>query len=123
VEAVIAMSAITDFTQTSELNDNYSAEFPTWPDPNSAELIEASPASHVTADDSPFLFIAGRDDDLVLPAQSQHMNALLNDNGVSSDVLLVSHADHALMPTDAPISPGVSAIVGRMADFFDEHLR
>jgi acetyl esterase/lipase len=123
VEAVIAMSAITDFTQTSELNDNYSAEFPTWPDPNSAELIEASPALHVTADDSPFLFIAGRDDDLVLPAQSQHMNALLNDNGVSSDVLLVSHADHALMPTDAPISPGVSAIVQRMADFFDQHLR
>jgi hypothetical protein len=38
-------------------------------------------------------------------------------------VLLVSHADHALMPTDAPISPGVSAIVDRMADFFDQHLR
>jgi acetyl esterase/lipase len=123
VEAVIAMSAITDFTRTSELNDNYSAEFPTWPDPNSAELIEASPVSHVTGDDSPFLFIAGREDELVLPAQSQHMSALLNERGVSSEVLLVAHADHGLMPTDAPISPGVSAIAERMADFFDEHCR
>jgi acetyl esterase/lipase/protocatechuate 3,4-dioxygenase beta subunit len=123
VQAVIAMSAITDFTRTSELNDNYSAEFPSWPDPSSPELIEASPTSHVTPDDSPFLFIAGEDDDLVLPAQSQHMNSLLHDQGVASEVLLVSHADHGLLPTDAPISPGVSAIVNRMADFFDAHLR
>ncbi len=123
VQAVIAMSAITDFTRTAELNDNYKPEFPSWPDPDSPDLIEASPASHVTPDDSPFLFIAGEDDDLVLPAQSQHMDALLHGSGVASELLLVSHADHALMSTDAPISPTVTAIVQRMANFFDQHLR
>lgn len=123
VQAVIALSAITDFTRTAELNDNYSAEFPTWPDPTSPELIEASPASHVSPGDSPFYFIAGGDDDLVLPAQSQYMSGLLNDDGIPSNVLVVSHADHGLVSTGPPISPSSTVVIGRMADFFDQYLR
>lgn len=123
VQAVIALSAITDLTRTAELNDNYSAEFPSWPNPTSPELIEASPASHVSPDASPFLFIAGADDELVSPEQSQRMNDLLHADGVASSVVLVSHADHGLMPTDGPISPAKTTIIARMADFFDAHLR
>lgn len=123
VRAVIALSAITDFTRTAELNDNYTAEFPTWPDPESPELIEASPATHISAGDSPFLFIAGDEDDLVLPAQSQRMSQLLGDEGIVSQVLIVAHANHGLEPNSGPIVPGPAAIIKRMADFFDEHVR
>lgn len=123
VRAVVALSAITDFTRTAELNDNYAAEFRTWPDPESPELIDASPASHVSRGDSPFLFIAGDEDTLVLPAQSERMSQLLGDEGIASSVLIVARADHGLEPTSGPIVPGAAAIIERMADFFDEHLR
>ncbi len=123
VQAVIAMSAITDFTRTSELNDDYSAEFPSWPDPTSPQLIEASPALHVSSTASPFLFIAGEEDVLVLPAQSQGMSGLLLADGVPSTVLLIANADHGLMPTNGPLSPSKATVIARMADFFDLHLR
>lgn len=123
VQAVIAQSAITDFTHPEELNDDYHREFLTWPDPESPEMIEASPVTHVSPDDSPFFFIVGDEDDLVLPAQSKRMNGLLLAQGIPSDLLVVLHADHALQPTSSPIDPSTAVIIERMADFFDRHLR
>ncbi len=123
VQAVIALSAITDFTHPDELRDDYSREFLTWPDPESPEMIEASPVTHVTADDSPFFLIVGADDSLVLPAQSIRMNQRLQGVGVESSLLEVLFADHSLQPTTAPTNPSAAAIVSRMADFFDQHLR
>lgn len=123
VQAVVALSPITDFTRTAELNDDYSREFPTWPDSESPELMEASPVTHITPGDSPFFFIAGDEDDLVLPAQSERMSRLLRDAGIASDVLVVAHADHDLMPTSEPIDPDAATIVARIANFFDRHLR
>lgn len=123
VRAVVAMSAITDFTRTAELNDNYSKEFPSWPDPQSPELREASPTTYISADDGPFMFIVGDEDDLVLPVQSQRMSQLLRDANVTSSVLVVAHANHGLEPVSGPIMPSAATIIGRMADFFDEHLR
>ena len=123
VQAVIAISAITDFTHPEELNDNYSRAFQTWPDPDSPEMIQASPVTHVSADDAPFYLIVGEDDDLVLPAQSERMHQLLRDAGVPSTLLTVLNGDHDLLPTDGPTDPSPSAISSRMADFFDQHLR
>jgi acetyl esterase/lipase len=123
VQAVIAQSAITDFTHPDELRDDYSREFLTWPDPTSPEMIAASPVSYVTADDSPFFFIMGADDTLVLPAQSVRMDQLLRSAGVPSSLLTVQHADHNRQPTTAPIDPSFATIISRMADFFDRYLR
>jgi acetyl esterase/lipase/protocatechuate 3,4-dioxygenase beta subunit len=124
VQAVIALSAITDFTSPEELRDDYSRVFRTWPDPTSAEMIEASPVTHVTPDDAPFFLIVGDEDELVLPAQSVRMNQLLQDAGVSSSLLRVLHADHDLEPTSAvPTDPTSATITSRMAEFFDQHLR
>jgi acetyl esterase/lipase len=123
VQAVVAISAITDFTHPEELNDDYSRAFRTWPDPESPEMIEASPVTHISPDDAPFFLIVGEDDDLVLPAQSERMHALLQGAGVSSRLLTVLNADHDLLPTDGPTDPSSGAISSRMADFFDDHLR
>ena len=123
VQAVVAISAITDFTHPEELNDDYSRAFRTWPDPESSEMIEASPVTHISSDDAPFFLIVGEDDDLVLPAQSERMHAMLQGAGVSSRLLTVLNADHDLLPTDGPTDPSSAAISSRMADFFDDHLR
>jgi acetyl esterase/lipase len=124
VQAVVALSAITDFTSPDELRDDYSRVFPTWPDPASAEMIEASPVTHVTPDDAPFFFIVGDEDELVLPEQSVRMSQLLEDSGVSSSLLRVLHAGHNLDPTAAvPTDPTSATINSRMVEFFDQYLR
>jgi acetyl esterase/lipase len=123
VQAVVALSAITDFTSPDELRDNYSRAFQTWPDPTSPEMIEASPVTHVTPDDPPFFFVVGDEDDLVLPAQSVRMNQRLGDAGVTSSLLRVLHADHNLQPASGPLDPTSEAITSRIADFLDRHLR
>jgi dipeptidyl aminopeptidase/acylaminoacyl peptidase len=106
-----------------ELLDDYGRAFRTWPDPTSPEMVEASPVTHVSAGDVPFLLIAGEDDDLVLPAKSHRLHHRLLDAGVSSTLLTVTNADHDLRPTDGPIDPSGEVINQRLADFFDQHLR
>ena len=124
VQAVIALSAITDFTSPDELRDDYSRVFRTWPDPASPEMIQASPVTHVTPGDAAFFFIVGDEDELVLPEQSVRMDQLLRSAGVTSSLLRVLHADHDLDPTSAvPTDPTSAAIISRMAEFFDQHLR
>jgi acetyl esterase/lipase len=123
VQAVVAISAITDFTHPDELLDDYRRAFRTWPDPASPEMIEASPVTHVSPGDAPFLFIVADEDELVMPAQSERMRQLLEDAGVPASLLRVLHANHALEPTDAPLDPSPAVINSRMADFFDQHLR
>jgi acetyl esterase/lipase len=124
VQAVVALSAITDFTSPDELRDDYSRVFRTWPDPDSPEMIEASPVTHVTPGDAPFFFVVGDEDELVLPEQSVRMNQRLQDSGVSSSLLRVLHADHDLAPTTAvPIDPTSATINSRIMEFFDQHLR
>jgi acetyl esterase/lipase len=124
VQAVIALSAITDFTSPEELRDDYTRVFQTWPDPTSPEMIQASPVTHVTPDDAPFFLIVGEEDELVLPEQSVRLDQLLQAAGISSSLLRVLHADHNLEPTSAsPIEPTSDIINSLMTGFFDQHLR
>ena len=124
VQAVIAISAITDFTTPEELLDDYHRAFETWPDPTSPEMIQASPVTHVSEDDAPFFFIVGDEDPLVMPEQSVRMNQLLQAAGATSSLLRVMHADHDLLPTGpTPIDPSGAVINSRMVEFFDQHLR
>ncbi len=124
VQAVATISAITDFTHPDELFDDYHRAFETWPDPESPEMIEASPVTHITPDDAPFFLIAGEDDDLVLPEQSVRMHQRLRDAGVESTLLRVAHADHDLEPTGPePIDPSEEQILTRIVNFLDDHLQ
>jgi acetyl esterase/lipase len=123
VQAVVALSAITDFTTPEELLDDYSRVFQTWPEPTSPEMIEASPVTHVTPGDAPFFFVVGDEDALVLPEQSVRMNQLLQGAGVPSSLLRVLRADHDLQPTTGPTDPTSSTINSRIVGFFDQHLR
>jgi acetyl esterase/lipase len=123
VQAVVALSPITDFTAIDELRDDYSRVFLTWPDGDSPELIAASPITHVTPGDSPFFFVAGEDDGLVLPEQSARMHGRLHDAGVASTLVMIAHADHGLSPTTGPISPTMEEVIDRIERFLDQQLR
>jgi len=124
VRAVVAQSAITDFTRPDELRDDYHRAFQTWPDPDSPEMIEASPVTHVSAGDAHFFFIVGEADTLVLPAQSARLHQRLQDAGVTSSLLRVQHADHDLQPVGTdPIDPAAGVIASRIVNFLDQELR
>ncbi len=122
VQAVAAYSTIADFTHPEELLDDYSRVFRTWPDPESPEMIEASPITHVSPDDPPFLLIVGEDDELVMTTQSERLDMRLQAAGVESSLLRVQHADHDLQATDAPTIPSSAAINDRIVDFLDQRL-
>jgi acetyl esterase/lipase len=123
VQAVTAISAITDLTRPDELHADYRHEFPTWPDPASPELAAASPLGYVTSDDPPFFFLVGDRDTVVDNAQSARMDQRLRAAGVTSTLLTVRHADHDLLPAGGPTSPSQAELVARIADFFDRYLR
>jgi acetyl esterase/lipase len=123
VQAVVALSPITDFTAIKELRDDYGRVFRTWPDPESPEMIGASPVTHVSSGDSPFFFVTGEDDSLVLPEQSARMHRRLGEAGVSSTLVTIAHADHGLSPTTAPIDPAMDEVIERIVTFLDQRLR
>ena len=67
--------------------------------------------------DTPFLLIAGEDDDLVLPAQSRRLHQRLLDAGHGEQR---GPRPRAYGRPDRPVT---GVINSRLADFFDRHLR
>lgn len=86
-------------------------------------MVEASPVTHVSPDDAPFLLVVEEDDGIVLPEQSRRLHRRLRDAGVESSLLIVGNAGHDLEPTDGPTDPSPDVINSRLADFFDRYLR
>jgi dipeptidyl aminopeptidase/acylaminoacyl peptidase len=85
-------------------------------------LSAASPVTHVTPDDAPFLLIHGLEDVLVLPNQSEVLFTRLTDAGVATELVLVENAGHELIEVGGPIDPSFDVIVSRIVDFFDARL-
>ena len=133
VQAVVAIYPITDFVQWARgtngekgymtsflgtyLNDRIYRL-----NPQSGEVSlyrQASPTSHVTADDPPFLLVHG-DADLIVPfSQSEIFQAALNRSDVTVELIRVPGGGHSsrLRIPDAP------DYIGAMVDLFDRHLR
>ena len=91
-------------------------------DPGSREMRiarEASPITHVTADDPPLLLVHGDQDDIVPYALSERFRERLAKTGVRTDLIKVSGAGHG------PGFPGAEQApdMGRWAgEWFDAHL-
>ena len=63
----------------------------------------ASPITHVSRDDAPFLLIHGTADSMIPPAQSERMHAALKASGADSSLLLIEgmpHGNRTLGRTD-----------------------
>jgi acetyl esterase/lipase len=60
-----------------------------------AALADASPATHITGDEPPFLLIHGDQDKSVPLMQSAHLQAALKANGVRCDLIIIPNGPHA----------------------------
>lgn len=89
---------------------------------------QASPITHVSADDPPFLFVQGQLDLLVHREQSSEMRDALRDVGVEATMLGLGGTGHAVNPNDdasalglalSTDSPEAWAVV---LDFLDRHI-
>lgn len=89
---------------------------------NTAEYrlhVEASPISHVTADDPPFLLMHGDKDAQVSFSQSEQMEARLKAAGVTVRLLRIPGAGHG------PTFPGAvnpPDYLQELTNWFDQHL-
>jgi acetyl esterase/lipase len=92
-------------------------------DPSTTEMriaIEASPVSHASADDPPFLLIHGDADETVPFSQSEKLRDSLKNVGVKAELVRIKGAGHG------PGMPGAEedARIGkRAAAWFDRYLR
>ena len=81
---------------------------------------EASPITHVTADDPPFLFIHGDKDEVVPFEQAGLMSDALKAVGVTAQVVRIPGAGHG------PAFPGAESppdYIDAMISWFQQHLR
>lgn len=76
---------------------------------------EASPTTHVSKDDPPFLLIHGTSDQVVPFHQSELLHEALSKVGVESILVPVQGGGHGNF--------GTNAVAARMRQFFEKHLR
>lgn len=89
---------------------------------DAAAVRQASPLHYVTPAAPPFLIIHGERDMMVPPQQSRVLHQRLLDAGVSSRLVMVRHANHALLPMGRFIQPDRASINRMIVDFFERHL-
>lgn len=92
-------------------------------DLNSEILRKASPVTHVSADDPPFLILQGEKDSLVPPSQSQALYDRLVAAGVPAELVMVRNAGHGFKPSGGKPSPSRAEITRMMVEFFNQYLR
>ncbi|MFA5808936.1 MAG: alpha/beta hydrolase [Thermoleophilia bacterium] len=91
-------------------------------DQGSDILTQASPVTHVSADDPPFLILHGAKDDLVPTEQSQELYDRLKAAGVPATLVMVENAGHGFVPSGGQISPSRQELAKMIVEFFQKEL-
>ncbi|MFA6002015.1 MAG: alpha/beta hydrolase [Thermoleophilia bacterium] len=91
-------------------------------DQSSKVLAQASPVTHVSADDPPFLILQGEKDDLVPPEQSQELYDSLKAAGVPATLVMVENAGHGFRPDGGQISPSRQELAEMIVEFLRKEL-
>ena len=92
--------------------------------PGAADTLRsASPVTHVTQGDAPFLIIHGARDEVVPLDQSQALAARLQAAGIPVTLVVVENAEHGLAPSGGPPRPSMEEVDRMIGDFLDEALR
>jgi acetyl esterase/lipase len=119
VQAVIAIAPATDLTQrflSPDLQAQLLAGF------GEANIFTASPITHVTPDDPPFLLIHGNRDPLLPVQQSQSMYEKLIAMGVPTQLVIVENGDHGLTAPDGSARPNLLEIHQIILNFLGQYL-
>jgi acetyl esterase/lipase len=91
-------------------------------DPEFKRFRNASPISHVTSDDPPFLMMHGDADTTVLIGQSAQMEKTLKNAGVEAKFIPVPGGAHGLNFGFKDGDPRLPDYVGEAARWFERHL-
>ena len=140
VQAVAALSPVTDFfkfirEREGELGAASSflgVHFMSYYNPEASYLqseydliLQASPVTHVTADDVPFLIVHGDEDKIVPVSQAEVMVEKLNEKGVPTKYVAIESGNHFLVPTNIEQEKRAATrkiYTNQMVEFFDKHL-
>lgn len=120
VQAVIAMAPVTDLTRSFPNADIEAMRQVGFGEDN---IVQASPITHVTPDDPPFLLIHGDRDELVPVEQSQLMYDRLVQAGVPAQLIVVRNAGHSLTAPSGSATPTLSEINQAISDFLAQYLK
>ncbi len=123
VQCVVARAAPIDFLTSTNGNFVLGMAVPRKGEENTEEyriFKEASPVTHVTPDDPPFLLIHGEKDDLVKMAQSEEMEAKLKAAGVPVKLLRIPGAGHG---PNFPGAVNAPDYLGEMVRWLDTYLK
>lgn len=85
-------------------------------------VFEASPITHITPDDPPFLLIHGDRDDLVPYEQSQLMYDRLVQMNVPAQLVIVRNAGHSFLEFDGATSPSPMELNLVIMEFLAKYL-
>lgn len=120
VQAVVAMAPVTDLTRSFP---NADIELMRQVGFGEDNIVQASPITHVTADDPPFLLTHGERDELVPVEQSQLMYDRLVQANVPAQLVIVRNARHSMTAPDGSATPTLEAINQIIQDFLAKHLK
>ena len=120
VQAVIAMAPVTDLTRKFPNADIETMRQVGFGEHN---VIQASPISHVSADDPPFLLIHGEQDTLVPYEQSQLMYDRLVEADVPAQLVIVKNAGHSLIASGGTAAPTLGEINQIILNFLAQYLK
>jgi len=119
VQAVIVMAGVMDLSRSFPNADIEAMKRVGFGEYN---VVEASPISHVTPDDPPFLLIHGDRDELVPVEQSQVMYDRLIQENVPAQLVIVQNARHSFSAPGGT-TPTLLEINQIILDFLAEYLR
>lgn len=118
VQAVIAMAGVMDLSRNFPNTDIEAMKRIGFGEFN---VMEASPISHVTPDDPPFLLIHGDRDEVVPVEQSQVMYDRLIQENVPAQLVIVQNARHSFTAPGGT-TPTLVEINQIILDFLGQHL-
>lgn len=120
VQAVVAMAAVTDLTRSFPNADIELMRHVGFGEDN---IVQASPITHVTEDDPPFLLIHGDQDEVVPVEQSQLLYDRLIEAKVPAQLVIVKNARHSLTAPDGSATPTLAEINQLVPDFLAQYLK
>jgi acetyl esterase/lipase len=119
VQAVVAMAPVTDLTRNFPNADIEAMRGVGFGEHN---ILLASPITHVTPDDPPFLLIHGDRDEVVPHEQSQLMYERLVQTNVPAQLVVLQNAGHGLTAPNGSATPTFDEINQIILDFLVRYL-
>lgn len=123
VQAVVSLAGVMDLSQPFPNAGSNDIETMKRIGFSETNMMEASPISHVTPDDAPFLLIHGDQDSSVPYQQSQVMYDRLVQAGVPAQLVIVKNGGHSFLESHGPMTPTPMELNLSILEFLNKYLQ